>query len=102
LNLANATDGSGRVDETRCQDTRGLHLVTHVGAITTERPPLLSEVVDLIGAEPCPTLLEPDLKDWQPWSWPRVGRSCACCNPSRTDRITFGGVADWNLRRLLP
>jgi glycerophosphoryl diester phosphodiesterase len=100
LNLAKATDGSGRVDETACHETRQLHLVTHAGATTSERPPLLSEVVDMIAAEPCPTILELDLKDWNPWPWPRVEELARMLEPVK-DRITFGGVADWNLRRLL-
>jgi hypothetical protein len=77
-----------------------LRLVTHAGATTTERPPLLSEVVQLIAAEPYPTLLELDLKDWNPWPWPRVEELARMLQPVK-DRITFGGVADWNLRRLL-
>jgi glycerophosphoryl diester phosphodiesterase len=99
LNLARATDGSGRVDETACRDTRGLRLVTHNGVRTDQRPPLLSEVVEAIAAEPYPTALELDLKDWKPWPWPRVEELARMLQPVK-DRITFGGVADWNLRRL--
>jgi len=99
LNLASATDGSGRVDETACRETRGLRLVTHAGARTSESPALLSEVVEAIANEPYPTLLELDLKDWKPWPWPRVEELARMLQPVK-DRITFGGVADWNLRRL--
>ncbi len=99
LNLAKATDGSGRVDETTCAASQRLHL-THAGAVTSERPALLSDVVDAIAAEPFPTILELDLKDWNPWPWPRVEELARLLQPVK-DRITFGGVADWNLRRLL-
>ncbi len=99
LNLAKATDGSGRVDETTRAASQRLHL-THAGAVTSERPALLSDVVDAIAAEPFPTILELDLKDWNPWPWPRVEELARLLQPVK-DRITFGGVADWNLRRLL-
>src|SRR5204863_10157002 len=99
LNLARATDGTGPVDQTTCLDSRRLHLA-HDGSITRERPPLLSDVVEAVAAEPFPTTLELDLKDWNPWPWPRVEELARILEPIK-DRITFGGVADWNLRRLL-
>jgi glycerophosphoryl diester phosphodiesterase len=99
LDLAKATDGQGRVRETTCRESQRLHL-SHAGQITTERPPLLSETLAMIAAEPFPTLLELDLKDWEPWPWPRVEELARLLEPVK-DRITFGGVADWNLRRLL-
>jgi glycerophosphoryl diester phosphodiesterase len=99
LDLSKATDGSGRVDQTTSAESRRLYL-THAGKVTTERPPLLSEVVEAIAAEPFATVLELDLKDWQPWPWPRVEQLARMLEPVK-DRITFGGVADWNLRRLL-
>ncbi len=99
LDLAKATDGTGRVDATSCSESQHLHL-THAGTVTAERPPLLSEVVEAIAAEPYPTILELDLKDWNPWPWPRVEELARLLAPVK-DRITFGGVADWNLRRLL-
>lgn len=99
LDLARATDSTGRVDETTRADTRDLHLVTHAGERTSERPPLLGELVEVIAAEPYPTILELDLKDWKPWPWPRVEELARLLQPVK-DRITFGGVADWNLRRL--
>lgn len=98
LDLARATEGTGRVDQTTRAESRRLHL-THAGVVTTERPPLLSEVVAAIAAEPFPTLLELDLKDWEPWPWPRVEELARLLQPVK-DRVTFGGVADWNLRRL--
>jgi glycerophosphoryl diester phosphodiesterase len=98
LDLAKATDGTGRVDQASRAESRLLH-VTHTGVVTTERPPLLSEVVEAIAPEPFPTILELDLKDWKPWPWPRVEELARLLQPVK-DRITFGGVADWNLRRL--
>jgi glycerophosphoryl diester phosphodiesterase len=98
LDLAEATDGSGRVEETTRAAASRLRL-RQGGTVTAERPPLLSEVVAAIAAEPFPTLLELDLKDWRPWPWPRVEALAASVQPVK-DRVTLGGGADWNLRRL--
>jgi glycerophosphoryl diester phosphodiesterase len=98
LNLARATDGAGRTDETSRGDAVRLHL-THHGAPTGAHPALLSEVVAAVAVEPYPTLLELDLKDWKPWPWPRVEELARVLEPVK-ERITFGGGADWNLRRL--
>src|SRR5262249_29837269 len=98
LDLAKATDGTGRVDQTTCRDSQHLRLTTN-NVPTSERPPLLSEVVEMIAAEQFPTILELDLKDWKPWPWPRVEELARLLQPVK-DRITFGGGADWNLRRL--
>ena len=97
--LSHATDGRGRVDQTRCADTGRLHLL-RAGRPSAERPALLSEVAAAIAGEPFPTVLELDLKDWAPWPWPRVEELARILEPIK-DRITFGGSADWNLRRLL-
>ena len=98
LELANMSDGQGRVDETTRSRAQRLHLAHH-GAVTAERPVVLSDVVAAIAREPFPTLLELDLKDWKPWPWPRVEELARVLQPVK-DRITFGGGADWNLRRL--
>jgi glycerophosphoryl diester phosphodiesterase len=98
LNLAAATDGQGRVDETTRSQAERLHLA-HSGAISAERPAVLSDVAAAIAREPYPTLLELDLKDFKPWPWPRVEELARLLQPIK-DRITFGGGADWNLRRL--
>ena len=109
LNLAAATDGDGWADETNRSAAVRLHLshrsdplheAGHHGTGTpTAHPALLSEVVAAIAMEPYPTLLELDLKDWKPWPWPRVEELALALQPIK-DRITFGGGADWNLRRL--
>jgi len=98
LDLAHATDGQGRAEEmTRAQAAR-LRL-RHRGVRSEAHAALLSEVVAAVAAEPFPTLVELDLKDWKPWPWPRVHELAQLLQPIK-DRITFGGGADWNLRRL--
>jgi glycerophosphoryl diester phosphodiesterase len=98
VDLAVATTGVGRVDETTRRDAQRL-CFKHDGHVLDSRPPLLSEVVAMIAAEPFPTLLEIDLKDRKPWPWPRVEELASMLQPVQ-DRVTFGGGADWNLRRL--
>jgi len=98
LDLAHATDGDGLADESDRSRAQRMHL-THHGIRTTAHPALLSDVVALVAEEPYPTLLEMDLKDWRPWPWPRVEELARLLEPIK-DRVTFGGGADWNLRRL--
>jgi glycerophosphoryl diester phosphodiesterase len=96
--LAHATDGDGRADETSLAEAERLHLLHH-GVRSSARVAVLSEVVATVAAEPFPTLLELDLKDWKPWPWPRVEELATLLQPIK-DRVSFGGGADWNLRRL--
>lgn len=96
--LHETTDGEGRADTTTRAAAEQLHL-RHVGRPTSQRVTILSEVADAIAAVPCTTILELDLKDWEPWPWPRVEELARIVEPVK-DRITFGGGADWNLRRL--
>jgi glycerophosphoryl diester phosphodiesterase len=98
LDLSHCTDGSGRVDQTSRAHASTLHLRDN-GGVSADRAVLLSEVVDAVAAEPFPTLLELDLKDWYPWPWRRVEELAQIVQPIK-GRITFGGGADWNLRRL--
>lgn len=98
LDLHKATDGDGLAHNTPRAQAERLHL-THHGAPTAERVVTLSEVAQTIAREPFPTILELDLKDWNPWPWPRVEELARILEPIK-DRITFGGGADWNLRRL--
>ena len=98
LDLARATDGAGLAAHTARGDAARLHL-RHHGVLTTTPVVLLSELVCAIAAEPYPTLLELDLKDWTWWPRPRVEELASLLQPVK-DRITFGGDADWNLRRL--
>jgi glycerophosphoryl diester phosphodiesterase len=98
LQLAHATDGDGRADETCLAEAARLHLLHH-GVPSSTRAAVLSDVVAAVAAEPYPTLLELDLKDWKPWPWPRVEELATLLQPIK-DRVSFGGGADWNLRRL--
>lgn len=93
-----STDGKGCVDATSRVEAERLHLRQH-GEQTSQRVATLSEVVSAIAAEPYPTLLELDLKDERLWPWPRVEELARTLQPVK-HRITFGGGADWNLRRL--
>ncbi len=96
VDLAATTGGRGLVrDVTRAEAAR-----LRFSEAPSERPPLLSEVLEAIAAEPFPTILELDMKDLAPWPWPRVEELARLLEPVK-DRVTFGGSADWNLRRLL-
>ena len=96
--LEQYTTGSGRVNETTRREAERLRLRWD-GRISDERPPLLSELIAAIAAEPHPTLLELDAQDFAPWPWPRVEELARLVEPAR-DRVIFGSSADWNLRRL--
>jgi glycerophosphoryl diester phosphodiesterase len=96
--LSRSTDGDGCTDTTPRSAAERLHLRQH-GAPTNQRVTTLSEVAQAIASEAYPTILELDLKDWRPWPWPRVEELARILQPIK-DRITFGGGADWNLRRL--
>lgn len=99
LTLDEATTGTGRVDRITRREAERLRFRWR-GRVTDHRPPLLSEVVAAVRAEPYPTLLELDLKDLHPLPWPRVEELARTVAPVR-DRVIFGSCADWNLRRLL-
>lgn len=99
LDLSRCTDGSGHAEDLTRSAAARLRL-RHDGRISAEPAALLSDVAQAIAAEPCPTRLELDLKDWRPWPWPRVEELCRLVE-SIKDRVVFGGAADWNLRRLL-
>ena len=60
----------------------------------------LSNVVELMRATLAPTVLQLDMKDAEPWPWPRIEELLRLVEPIR-DRIVVGCTADWNLRRLL-
>lgn len=98
IDLSSATDGHGLVSATSRGEATRLHLAED-GVVSSAHPSLLSEVVDAIVDEPYPTLLELDLKDWKPWPWRRIEELAHSLQPVKA-RVTFGGGADWNLRRL--
>jgi glycerophosphoryl diester phosphodiesterase len=92
-----STTGTGAVRDLTRAEAQSLRLRFGDG-VSSERPPLFSEVVALIRAQPYPTLLELDLPAFQPLPWPRVEELARLVEPVR-DRVIFNG-ADWNLRRL--
>ena len=96
VDLAQETTGSGMVRDTSCAEAACLRL----SAAPSERPALLSEALAAIATEPYPTILELDMQDRFPWPWPRVEELVRMLEPVK-ERVTFGGSADWNLRRLL-
>jgi glycerophosphoryl diester phosphodiesterase len=97
--LDNATTGSGPVRLTTRQEAAQLQCRWR-GQVWEHRPPLLSEVVDLLRAYATPTILELHVKDVEPWPYSRVDELVRLVEPVR-DRVVFGGPADWNLRRLV-
>lgn len=99
LHVDDATTGTGPVVEHTRHAAAALRLM-HNGQPSSERPPLLSEVVALIGAQSTGTLIELDLKELAPMPWQRVDELARLVETVK-DRVIFGGIADWNLRRLL-
>ena len=71
LDLDGATTESGPVAALTRHAAQSLRL-RHDGHVSAERPPLFSEVVALIRAQPFLTLMELDLKELRPMPWPRV------------------------------
>ena len=70
-------------------------------APATEHPlGLLTDAVEIVRANPGPTLLQLDMKHVEPWPWARLEELLRIVEPIR-DRVIFGCNADWNLRRLL-
>lgn len=98
IDLARSTTGQGRVSETTRVAAQRLR-IRQGDRVTDHHPPLLSEVVEDIAASAGSLLLELDIKDWEPWPWPRVEELARILQPV-AQRVTFGGEADWNLRRL--
>jgi glycerophosphoryl diester phosphodiesterase len=97
--LESATTGSGPVRLTTRREAAQLHCRWR-GLVWDHRPPLLSEVFELLRAQASPTVLELDVKDVEPWPYSRVDELARLVEPVR-DRVIFGGHADWNLRRLV-
>jgi len=60
----------------------------------------LGDALAAIAAAPYPTVFELDLKELEPWPWPRVEAFVRLLEPVR-DRVLLGTEADWNLRRIL-
>lgn len=96
--LEGTTTGSGPVDALTRREVRALRLVA-AGAVTGERPPLLSEVVALLASVPGPTVLELDLVTGRPLSRERAEELARLVAPVR-ERV-FVNSYDWNVRRVL-
>jgi glycerophosphoryl diester phosphodiesterase len=97
--LDNSTTGSGPVHITSRQEASQLQCRWR-GQVWDHRPPLLSEVLDLLRAHGARTILELDAKDVEPWPYSRVEQLARLVEPVR-DQVIFSGRADWNLRRLV-
>ena len=93
-----ATTGTGPVGGLTRGEAQSLRIQV-AGSATSERPPLFSEVVDLIRDLPSPTLLELDLVTFQPLPWPRV-EELARLIESVKGRVFLNGY-NWNVRRLV-
>ena len=93
-----STTGSGAIADLTRHESRSLRLQFRAGT-SAERPPLFSEVVALIAAQPYPTMLELDLPAARPLPWERLEWLARAVESVR-DRVIFNGT-DWNLRRLL-
>jgi glycerophosphoryl diester phosphodiesterase len=101
------TTGSGPVASLTADAARTLRLRNyrhddegHEPAPASDHPlSLLSDVVELMQANPGPTLLQFDMKDSEPWPWARVEELAHLVAPVK-DRVIFSSAADWNLRRL--
>jgi glycerophosphoryl diester phosphodiesterase len=93
-----STTGTGAVTDLTRREAQQLRLRFR-GEVSPERPPLFSEVVELIRSQSFPTLVELDLPAFRPLLWTRVEELARLVEPVK-DRVIFNG-ADWNLRRLL-
>jgi glycerophosphoryl diester phosphodiesterase len=105
--LDTGTTGTGPVAALTADAARSLrvrdypHDATHEPGPVTDLPVgLLSDVVEVMQANPGPTLLQLDMKDADPWPWDRIEELLRLTAPVR-DRVLYGCTADWNLRRLL-
>jgi glycerophosphoryl diester phosphodiesterase len=97
--LDSATTGSGPVRLATRREAAQLHCRWR-GQVSDHRPPLLTEVVDLLRAQASPTVLELNAQDMEPWPYSRVDELARLVEPVR-DRVIVCGRADWNLRRLV-
>jgi glycerophosphoryl diester phosphodiesterase len=96
--LDGGTTGTGAVrDVTRAEASR--LQCRWRGRVWEDRPPLLSQVIELLRSRPSPTVLELNARDVATWPWARVDQLARLLEPVR-DRVVVSGCADWNLRRL--
>ena len=95
--IEQTTSGFGRADALTRRDARALRLRTPAG-VTSERPPLFSEVVARLLQSPGPTIVELDLGFVEPLAWPRVEELATMLQPVK-NRVLLNGC-DWNMRRV--
>jgi glycerophosphoryl diester phosphodiesterase len=91
--LEHATTGTGTIGRVTPDDVRRSRYTD----TPSERPPLLSEVVEAAHGTACE--LQLDLKDWRLMPDARLQVLCDVVAPVR-DRVIVSTGQDWNLRRL--
>lgn len=96
--LDGSTTRAGSVADLTRREARSLRLRTAADG-SSERPPLLSEVVALIQTLPAPTVLELDLVSTRPLAQPRAEELARLLQPVK-ERVFVNGY-DWNVRRVL-
>jgi len=97
--LDRSTDGPGAVRELGDAELARVRLRWR-GETTPHGLCDLGDALAAIAAAPYPTVFELDLKELEPWPWPRVEAFAKLLEPVR-DRVLLGTEADWNLRRIL-
>lgn len=91
--LEHETDGKGSIGQVTPEDMRSVRFLHD----SSDRPPLLSEVVD--AARGSQTELQLDLKDWRPMREERIAVLLDVIAPVQGQVIVSTGQ-DWNLRKL--
>ena len=92
--LEHETSGAGSIGGVTPDDVRRAHF-THA---PNDRPPLLSEVIDIARAAPA-TQVQLDLKDWRAMPEDRIRTLLRVIAPAH-DQVIISTGQDWNLRRL--
>ena len=91
--LEHMTNGRGSIGRATPDEIRELHFTEH----PDDRPPLLSEIVEMM--RDCDTEMQLDLKDWRPMPDDRLRVLCDTVAPVK-DRVIISSGQDWNLARL--
>jgi glycerophosphoryl diester phosphodiesterase len=91
--LDTVTNGRGSIGRATAEDVRSVRFSSH----PDDRPPLLSEVVEL--ARESDTELQLDLKDWRPLGEERVRALLDVVAPVK-ERVIVSCGQDWNLLRI--
>jgi glycerophosphoryl diester phosphodiesterase len=91
--LESVTNGRGSIGRATPDEIRAITFTQH----PDDRPPLLSEVVEMM--RDCDTELQLDLKDWRPLPPERLTALIETIMPVR-ERVIVSSGQDWNLARL--